>query len=65
MGLNLATVLAGEGVTVNTVKCKYLTYPYSETNRLVDPTRHDRVNRHDSHPKIKVIKNPPPTLIYD
>jgi hypothetical protein len=60
MGQNLATVLAGEGVTVNTV-CIGAMMPITDSEDSVmigtdgaDPAGNDRGDEHDPYTKVRV-----------
>ena len=53
MGLNLATLLAGEGVTVNTAS-HHLVSVDNHVNESTDPPCNDWRNRYDSNTKIYV-----------
>jgi hypothetical protein len=64
MGLNLATILAPEGITVNIVSCvssSQICYGYGVLKSCYSgSTGHDRRYRHDSHPKgnVGVVSSP-------
>lgn len=53
MGLNLATLLAGEGVTVNTVS-QHLASTGNYLNESLDPPCNDWCNRYDPNTKVHV-----------
>lgn len=53
MGLNLATLLAGEGVTVNTVS-QCLGSIGHHVNESLDPPCNDWRNRYDPNTKVYV-----------
>ena len=62
MGKNLATVLAGEGVTVNTVS--QTQNLGTQTDNRIDPSCNDWFYGHDPYPKVNVSLGPYQTSLW-